>query len=68
MSPVVSSKLNIILIEKHTIQNPETIIATLQEGQEGLNILGRVVGLENEKGLTDDTITLGRGEEVILAF
>jgi hypothetical protein len=44
---------NIILIENKRMQNPATIVVLLQEGQEGLNIVRRAVGLGNHKGLTD---------------
>jgi hypothetical protein len=57
---------NIILIEKKRMQNPATIVVSLQEGQEGLNNVRRAVGLGNHKGLTDGTIAVGRAEEVIL--
>jgi hypothetical protein len=42
------------------------IVASLQEAQEGLNIAQRAVGLGNSKGLTDGTMAVQRGEEVIL--
>jgi hypothetical protein len=48
------------------MQNPATIIVSLQEGQEGLNNARRAVGLGNHMGLTDGTIAIGRAEEVIL--
>jgi hypothetical protein len=48
------------------MHNPATILISLQEGQEGLNIARRAVGLGNHKGLTDGTIAVGKGEEVIL--
>jgi hypothetical protein len=48
------------------MQNPATILVSLQERQEGLNIAGRAVGLGYRKGLTDNTIVLGRAKEVIL--
>jgi hypothetical protein len=48
------------------MQNPATIVISLQEGQEGLNTARREVGLGNHKGLTDSTIVVGKGEEVIL--
>jgi hypothetical protein len=58
---------NIILIKKQKdIQNPATIVLSLQEQQEGLNHLRRAVGFGNHKGLTDSTIMVGRGEEAIL--
>jgi hypothetical protein len=41
------------------MQNPATIVVSLQEGQEGLNIVRRVVGLRNHKGLTDGMIVVG---------
>jgi hypothetical protein len=66
MSPVVSGKKNIILIAKQRMQNPTTIVVSLQEGQEGLNYARRVVGLGNHKGLTDGMIRIGVAEEVIL--
>jgi hypothetical protein len=48
------------------MHNPATILISLQEGQEGLNIARRAVGLGNHKGLTDGTIAVGKAEEVIL--
>jgi hypothetical protein len=48
------------------MQNPATIIVSLQEGQEGLNIARRAVGVENQKGLTDGTIAVGKAQEGIL--
>jgi hypothetical protein len=48
------------------MQNPATIVVSLQEGQEGLNNGRRAVGLGNQKGLTDGTIAVGKAEEVIL--
>jgi hypothetical protein len=48
------------------MQNPATIVVSLQERQEGLNNARRPVGLGNYKGLTDSTIVVGRAEEVIL--
>jgi hypothetical protein len=48
------------------MQNPATIVVSLYEGQEGLNNARRAVGLGNHKGLTDGTIAVGWGEEVIL--
>jgi hypothetical protein len=57
---------NIILIEKKRMQNPAWIVVSLQEGQEGLNTARRAVALGHHKDLTDDTIAVGRAEEVIL--
>jgi hypothetical protein len=48
------------------MQNPATIVVSLQEGQEELNNARRVVGLGNHMGLTDGMIAVGRAEEVIL--
>jgi hypothetical protein len=48
------------------MQNPATIVVSLQEGQEGLINARRAVCLGNHYGLTDGTIAVGRGEEVIL--
>jgi hypothetical protein len=48
------------------MQNPAAIIVSSQEGQEGLNIARRAVGLGNHKGLTDGTIAVGCADEVIL--
>jgi hypothetical protein len=48
------------------MQNPTTIVLSLQEWQEGLNNARRAVGPGNHKGLTDGTIAVGRAEEVIL--
>jgi hypothetical protein len=42
------------------------IIVSLQDGQEGLNIVRRAVGLGNPKGFTDRTIAVGKVEEVLL--
>jgi hypothetical protein len=53
---------NIILIEKKRMQNPATIVVSLQEGQEGLNNARRAVGLGKHKGLTDGTIAVGKGK------
>jgi hypothetical protein len=60
ISPVLSRNKNIILIEKKRMKNPITIIVSLQEGQEGLNIVRRVLGFGNHKGLTNDTIAVER--------
>jgi hypothetical protein len=48
------------------MQNPATIVVSLQEGQEGLNNVSRAVDLGNHKSLTDGTITVGSAEEIIL--
>jgi hypothetical protein len=40
------------------MQNPATIVVSLQAGQEGLDNVRRVVGLGNHKGLTDTTIVV----------
>jgi hypothetical protein len=48
------------------MQNPATIVVSLQEGQEGLNNARRAVGLGNHNGLTDCKIALGKAEEEIL--
>jgi hypothetical protein len=48
------------------MQNPATIVVSLQEGQEGLNNARRVVGRGNHTGLTDGTITVEMAEAVIL--
>jgi hypothetical protein len=42
---------NILLIEKKRMQNPATIVVSLQERQEGLNNARRAVGLGNHKRL-----------------
>jgi hypothetical protein len=57
---------NIILIDKQRMQNPATIVVSLQEGHEGLNNASRAGHLGKHKGLTDGTIAVGRAEEVIL--
>jgi hypothetical protein len=48
------------------MQNPATIVVSLQEGQEGLTNARRAVGLGNHKGLTDGTIAVGKAQEVLL--
>jgi hypothetical protein len=48
------------------MQYPATIVVLLSEGQEGVNIARRAVGLRNQKGLTEHTIAVGSAEEVIL--
>jgi hypothetical protein len=48
------------------MQNPATIVVSLQEGQEGLNNARRAVGLGNHKGLTEGTIAVRKAEEVTL--
>jgi hypothetical protein len=48
------------------MQNPATIVVSLQEGQGALNNARRAVGLGNHKGLTDSTIPVRRAEEVVL--
>jgi hypothetical protein len=48
------------------MQNPATIVVSLQEGQEGFNNSRTAVGLGNHKRLTDGTIAVGMAEEVIL--
>jgi hypothetical protein len=48
------------------MQNPATIVVSLQEGHEGLNTTRRAVGLRNLNGLTDGAIVVGSGEEGIL--
>jgi hypothetical protein len=42
------------------------IVVSLQEGQEGLNIVRRAVDLGNHKSLTDGRIAVGWAEDVIL--
>jgi hypothetical protein len=41
------------------MQNAAIIVVSLQEQQEGLNIVRRVVGHGNHKGLTNGTIVEG---------
>jgi hypothetical protein len=48
------------------MQNPATIVVSLQEWQGGLNNARRAVGLGHHKGLTDVIIAVGRAEEGIL--
>jgi hypothetical protein len=48
------------------MQNPATIVVSLQEGQDGLNNTRRAVGFGYHKGLTDGTIAVGWAEQVIL--
>jgi hypothetical protein len=47
------------------MQNPTTIVVSLQEEQEGLNNARSPGGLGNHKGVTNRTIVVGRAEEVI---
>jgi hypothetical protein len=41
------------------MQNLKMIVLVLYDGQKGLHIVRRTVGLENHKGLTDSIITVG---------
>jgi hypothetical protein len=52
MSPVVFDNKNIIVIRNKRMQNSATIVVSLYEGQEELNIVRRAGGLGNQKGLT----------------
>jgi hypothetical protein len=48
------------------MQNPGTIVVSLQEGQERSYIRRSAVGLRNHKDLTNDMIAVGWAEEIIL--
>jgi hypothetical protein len=50
------------------MQNPATIVVSLQEGQDGLNITRTALGLGNHEGLTGGTITVERADDVRLNF
>jgi hypothetical protein len=41
------------------MQNPETIVVSVQATQGGVNIARRAVGLGNHTGVTDGTILIG---------
>jgi hypothetical protein len=51
--------MNIILVENKRMENPSTILVSIQDRLEGLNIARWAVGLRNQKSLTDGPITLG---------
>jgi hypothetical protein len=48
------------------MQNPATIVVSLQEGQEELNIVRRAAGLGNHQGVINGTIAVGGADDVIL--
>jgi hypothetical protein len=56
----------IILIETQRMQNPTTIVVSLEVGQEELKIPRKAVGHGNHKGVSAGIIAIGRVEMVIL--
>jgi hypothetical protein len=50
---------NIILIEKPKNENLATILVSLQEGLERVNILSKAVGHRQHRGLPDSMIAVG---------